>query len=74
MEKQRRLSKGKLAEIFGEEALGIDEFMLYIGLDRSSRDSWDQGTIEAESAKYLQAYADGVNDYVQGVSIKGLVG
>ena len=52
MEKQRRLCKGKLAELFGKEAVGIDEFMRYIGLDRSSQASWEQG-IDAESAKNL---------------------
>ena len=39
MEKTRRLGKGKLSEIFGKEALPIDEFMRSVGLERSSRET-----------------------------------
>lgn len=63
--------RGELAEIFGKDALVIDEFMRYVGLARVSKETWDSGTLSLEEAKKLQAYADGVNDYVQGVSLFG---
>ena len=59
--------RGDLSEIFGKDALIIDEFMRYVGMARVSQETWDSGTLSVEEASKLQAYADGVNDYVQGV-------
>jgi penicillin G amidase len=70
MEKTRRLGKGKLSELFGELALPIDEFMRNVGLERSSKETWDINKDEL-LAKVLTAYSNGVNDYVQGVSLMG---
>ena len=69
MEKMRRLVRGTLAELFGESALVIDEFMRYVGLARVTTATWENGSVDAEEAEILQAYAAGVNDYVQGVQM-----
>ena len=68
MEKMRRLAAGKLCEILGKDALPIDEFMRYVGIRRLSQASFDLG-LSPETFKTLKAYADGVNDFVQGVSL-----
>ena len=41
--------------------------MRYVGLDRSSKEARDLG-LDTESMKSLQAFSNGVNDYVQDVS------
>lgn len=71
MEKQRRLIRGRLAELFGENALPVDEFMRYAGLARVTQETWNNGSIGAEEASILTAYANGVNDFVQGISLTG---
>lgn len=42
--------------------------MRYIGLQRSSIETWEAG-VDPELASVLKAYSDGVNDYVQGISL-----
>lgn len=68
MEKQRRMAKGELAEIFGKDVLLVDKFMRNIGLHRISKEGI-KSHLSKEDIDLLQAYADGVNDYVQGVSL-----
>lgn len=68
MEKQRRLVKGTLAELFGKDVLVIDEFMRHVGLERASREAWDLG-LDPQVTKNLQAFSNGVNDFVQGVTL-----
>ena len=68
MQKQRLAAQGRLSEFFGSAAIVIDEFMKYVGLQRSSEETWQAG-VDPELALILQSYADGVNDYVQGVSL-----
>src|SRR5437868_3318407 len=46
MELNRRLAKGELAEIFGDEALPADRFLRRLGLRRSAEAALDK--IEAE--------------------------
>lgn len=70
MEKTRRLGKGKLCELFGEQALPIDEFMRSVGLERSSKESWENNT-DPQLTSILSAYSNGINDYVQGISLMG---
>ena len=68
------MAKGLLAEKFGKEALIIDEFMRYINLEGVSRETWEQEVdgIHNETRVSLQAFADGVNDYVQGVALTSM--
>ena len=69
MEKMRRMGTGTLSELFGKDALLIDEFMRYVGLAHISRAVIDLGNMPEKEMRYLSAFADGVNDYVQGVSL-----
>jgi penicillin amidase len=62
MDLMRRLAQGRLAEVFGEEALRADRFFRTIGLGASARRSLAE--LEAPYAGYLNAYAAGVNAYL----------
>ena len=65
MEKTRRMARGELAEIFGPDVLLLDKFMRAIGIRRTYEEKIQIQQLE----DVLQAYADGVNDYVAGVGI-----
>ncbi len=62
MDLQRRLGEGKLSEIFGEETLEIDALMRTIGFGRIANNI--KNNLSKESLDILQAYADGVNAYI----------
>ena len=67
MELKRRAAKGHLSEIFGSSQLKTDQMMRKAGLWKVGND-----TVESLSPRVregLQAYADGVNDYVNNVGI-----
>ena len=63
MEKMRRMASGRLSEIFGEKSLETDKFMRTIGCRRSAEQAFEL----LEDNDFLEAYADGINDYVQSV-------
>ena len=59
MELTRRLASGRLAEVFGKEALEVDRFQRRIGLHRAAEDEWQ--TAPTDLCDALRAYAAGVN-------------
>ena len=69
MEKQRRVGKGTLSELFGKEGLAIDKFMRSVGLYKGAKDAWEAENFDKDTAEAFQAFSDGVNDYVQGISL-----
>ena len=70
MEKTRRMAKGQLSEIFGDKALNVDRFSLSVGHYRVAKQTWeDPEALDGEARELLMAYADGVNDYLDGVGI-----
>ncbi|MDD2922267.1 MAG: penicillin acylase family protein [Anaerolineales bacterium] len=62
MESQRRAAHGALSEIVGERGLKNDTFMRILGMTESAEADWK--TLDAETQSALQAYADGVNEYL----------
>ena len=42
MEKSRRLVSGRLSEVFGEKAIGMDKFALTIGYLKIAQATWDE--------------------------------
>ena len=64
MDVLRRLGAGELSEIFGENALSIDEQFRRLGLrhvvDREA------ASLSADNRMILEAYARGVNRYIEG--------
>lgn len=66
MERLRRLSQGELSELFGEKSLGIDLFFRHLGIQKAARESLSN--LSPFAAEALQAYADGVNDYLANIN------
>lgn len=64
MEMQRRAGAGRLAEILGPDAVETDKFLRTLGLYRLAEASL--GGLRAEVKAALQAYAAGVNAWIEG--------
>ena len=65
MELTRRLTAGRLAEVFGKLALDVDRFQRRLGLHRAAQREWD--TADADLRDTLRAYAAGVNACLDGL-------
>jgi penicillin amidase len=63
MELMRRAGEGRLAEILGEPALNIDRMFRTLGLWRHAQKTLP--VIDEKTRLSLQAYADGVNEFIQ---------
>ncbi|MGH6903989.1 MAG: penicillin acylase family protein [Geminicoccaceae bacterium] len=63
MEFRRRLGAGRLAEILGAAALPSDRFMRTLGLYRLAKANLAH--LEPETIAWLEAYADGVNAFLE---------
>jgi len=63
MEMQRRAGQGRLSEILGAPVLGIDKFTRTLGLYALAQSSFSAMSPEAQ--EYFQAYADGINAWLQ---------
>ncbi len=59
----RRVASGELAEIFGPVALGTDRRYRTLGLKRAAER--DAATVDAETRAGLEAYARGVNLFIE---------
>ena len=69
MEKTRRASQGLIAEVFGSGELKRDKLMRDIGLYRAAKETYDLGLLSPMVKEGLEAYAQGINDYVNNVGI-----
>jgi penicillin amidase len=63
MEMSRRIGSGTLAEILGESALPLDRRVRLHGLGLAARTELDR--TDPEARRMLDAYADGVNAYLE---------
>ncbi|HEU0000574.1 MAG TPA: penicillin acylase family protein, partial [Ktedonobacteraceae bacterium] len=63
MELNRRIGSGRLSEVFGELALEADRFARRLGMHRSAAAALDQ--LPTHSRRILDAYARGVNAYIE---------
>ena len=63
MEIMRRLGSGRLAELLGESAVTLDRTVRLHGLGLAARLEFDRA--DAEVRGLLEAYAEGVNSYVE---------
>lgn len=64
MEFLRRISRGKLSEIFGKKTLEIDRFVKSIGLNYISEKNAEKFMYsQNDESKKLQKYVDGINYY-----------
>ncbi|GHI07041.1 penicillin amidase [Streptomyces cellostaticus] len=65
MDVRRHMTSGRLSEMFGKGQVKNDEFLRTLGWDRIAKEEYDT-KLSASTKKYLQAYAKGVNAYLQG--------
>ncbi|WP_432138470.1 penicillin acylase family protein [Streptomyces sp. bgisy154] len=65
MDVRRHLTSGRLSEMFGKSQIDNDEFLRTLGWDRIAKDEYDK-VLSASTKKFLQAYAKGVNAYLDG--------
>ncbi|WP_374305061.1 penicillin acylase family protein [Ferrovibrio sp.] len=63
MEIQRRVAAGRLAEVFGQQALNTDKFIRTLGIRRKAVAAF--AALRPETQTYLQAYANGVNAFLE---------
>lgn len=63
MDVWRHIGAGRLSEMFGESQLDTDRFLRTLGWARVAQD--ELADVDAESLATLQAYADGVNAYLE---------
>ncbi len=63
MEMNRRLASGRLSELFGSIALDADRFARRLGLHRAAQA--DVARLPAHSRRVLEAYARGVNAFIE---------
>lgn len=65
LELLRRISPGKLSEIFGEKAVQSDLFYTKLGIEEASIKTIESLDKNATSYKLAQAYLDGINEFVK---------
>ncbi|HYN87161.1 MAG TPA: penicillin acylase family protein, partial [Ardenticatenaceae bacterium] len=63
MDLQRRIGMARLSEIFGEDGLETDRFLRTIGTNRAARA--DVANLDPQSLAILEAYAAGVNAFLE---------
>ncbi|MFE1548824.1 penicillin acylase family protein [Streptomyces sp. NPDC058718] len=64
MDVRRHVTAGRLSEMFGESQVETDSFLRTLGWRRVAQQEYDK-VLSAETKKYLQAYAEGVNAYLK---------
>lgn len=69
MERTRRVVSGRVAELFGPDVLDLDKFSRTMGYRRLGEQMWH--THSAGEQAWMQAYADGVNDFVKSIKLAG---
>lgn len=65
MELLRRISPGKLSEIFGSKALDNDKFFISLGIHENSLKTIENLDKNAAFYKLSMAYLDGINQYIE---------
>ncbi|UXY28097.1 penicillin acylase family protein [Streptomyces sp. HUAS TT20] len=65
MDVRRHMTSGRLSEMFGKSQVDNDEFLRTLGWDKIAKQEYDS-KLSAATKKYLQAYAKGVNAYLEG--------
>ncbi|MGI9145080.1 MAG: penicillin acylase family protein [Chloroflexota bacterium] len=69
MELARRFASGRLAEVFGKDALDMDRFLRRLGLHRAAQKDWQAASPSLRDI--LGAYASGVNACLDGLIASG---
>ncbi|MFI8521453.1 penicillin acylase family protein [Streptomyces sp. NPDC085481] len=64
MDVRRHMTAGRLSEMFGKSQVDTDAFLRTLGWRRVAQQEYDK-VLSAETKKNLQAYAEGVNAYLE---------
>ncbi len=64
MELLRRIAKGRLSEVFGEDLLSTDKFFLSLGIDDNTAMTLKDLDMSSETVKLSNAYLEGVNRFI----------
>ena len=72
MEFQIMSTSGRLSEIFGERTLSIDRASRRKGLLYAAKNTLEISKKDLETLKYIQAYTNGINDYILSCDIQNL--
>lgn len=62
LELQRRMTRGRLSEVFGEKSINTDTWFRTLGIHASTASAWAALTPEAQRS--LSAYAAGINAWI----------
>ncbi|MFF1845196.1 penicillin acylase family protein [Streptomyces sp. NPDC058217] len=65
MDVRRHMTAGRLSEMFGSGQVDTDAFLRTLGWRKIAQEEYDT-VLSADTKKNLQAYADGVNAYLNG--------
>ncbi|USD25188.1 penicillin acylase family protein [Flagellimonas marinaquae] len=65
MELLRRVAKGRLAEVFGEDMVKTDKFFLSLGIDDHTKKTVSELDKDSEAIVLTQAYLDGINEFIK---------
>ncbi|MEG3627247.1 penicillin acylase family protein [Streptomyces poriticola] len=71
MDVRRHMTAGRLSEMFGKGQVDNDAFLRTLGWHRVAQKEYDEKLSES-TKKYLQAYAKGVNAYLDGKDAKSI--
>lgn len=71
MDVRRHMTSGRLSEMFGKSQVDNDAFLRTLGWNRVAEQEYEK-TLSDSTKKYLQAYAKGVNAYLDGKGNKDI--
>lgn len=71
MDVRRHMTSGRLSEMFGSGQVETDSFLRTLGWHKVAQEEYDT-ELEDDTKKNLQAYAEGVNAYLEGKDGKDL--
>ena len=64
MELLRRIAPGRLSEVFGQDMVTIDKFILSLGIDDASERTVSLLDENSQTIQLTQAYLDGINQFI----------
>jgi penicillin G amidase len=65
MELLRRVAKGRLSEVFGQDMVKTDKFFLSLGIDDHTKSTISNLDKQSETIVLAQAYLDGINEFIK---------
>jgi penicillin G amidase len=72
MDFRRHVTSGRTAELFGESQVATDTFLRMLGWRRVAEEEWN--LTSADTRRYLTAYAEGVNAWIEQTGGGGATG